>query len=182
MRRRQLICAIAGFGTATVGAAPRGEYVGVSAKGLVKVDGAQSVLVEQPFVWTRLSNNTEFGLLPGQYGCQSRDSDARLFVGRQATLYMRSVRGEYLVAPGGVWLPDSPDVKARFFIVQRKETLRRGPTLKAALEVPLDAPFLLPGDAILDAMLQWASDGHMMLLPEIDDPLLLARLRDRFGT
>jgi hypothetical protein len=56
--------------------------------------------------------------------------------------------------------------------------------VKAAAAMAADPaqPHLYPpGMADVDALLQWASDGQMMLLAEINDVALVARIRAAFA-
>lgn len=92
---------------------------------------------------------------------------------------MRSPRGEYLLAPGGLWLGNGA-ARSRFLIVQRADTLRRGSSLAAVQEAKPGSPWLPPGLALLDALTQWASEGVVMLLPEIEDAKVEASLRAAF--
>lgn len=182
MKRRDLLIALATSGALYSQAAPRGEFVGVDPKQLTKVSPAVHVRLNESLAWSREGNGTELGLLPGDYECQANDADAKFFVGREATCYVRTVRGDYLVAPGGLWLPDAAELAPRFFIVQRPNSLRRGPTLATATAATPAQPVLYPpGMAVVDALLQWASDGQMMLLAEINDAALVAKIRAAFA-
>lgn len=162
-----------------VQAAPPGEYAGVSPKDLQAVPDARSVDLGERLVWTRSARNTELGVLPGKYTAHWQDAQGQYFLaaGPAFAFYMRSVRGQYLLARGGVLLPHAPSARARFFFVQ-DDRVQTGKTLEEAISAHTpDEPGAAP---LLDALLNWASRGHVVALAEIDDDALNERLRAAF--
>lgn len=178
MDRRQLLIGIAAL-PVVAWAAPQGEYAFVDAKSLARVGEPRRVKLAESIAWSRSSKNTEYGLLAGDYEYLADFDGGRLFFGSDASTYMRSPRGEYLLAPGGLWLGNGA-ARSRFLIVQRADTLRRGSSLAAVQEATPGSPWLPPGLALLDALTQWASEGVVMLLPEIEDAKVEASLRAAF--
>jgi hypothetical protein len=160
-------------------AAPPGEYAGVSPKDLQAVPDARSVDLGERLVWARSARNTELGVLPGKYTAHWQDAQGRYFLATSSTFafYMRSVRGQYLLARGGVLLPHVPSARARFFFVQ-DDRVKTGKTLEEAMAHTPDEPAAVP---LLDALLNWASQGHLVALAEIDDDALNERLRAAFA-
>jgi hypothetical protein len=163
-----------------VQAAPPGEYAGVSPKDLQAVPDARTVELGERLVWTRSARNTELGVLPGKYTAHWQDAQGQYFLaaGPAFAFYMRSVRGHYLLARGGVLLPHAASARARFFFVQ-DDRVKTGKTLEEALSAPApDEP--AAAVPLLDALLNWASRGHVVALAEIDDDALNERLRAAF--
>lgn len=165
--------------TAGAQAAPPGEFAGVNPKDLQPSPEAGTVDLVERLVWTRSARNTELGVLPGKYTAHGQDAQGRYFLATSPAFafYMRSVRGQYLLARGGVLLPHAPTARARFFFVQ-DDRVKTGKTLEEAMAHTPDEPAAVP---LLDALLNWASQGHLVALAEIDDDALNERLRAAFA-
>lgn len=154
-------------------AAPPGEFAGVNPKDLQVVSGPKSVVLTDRLFWIRASKNTELGLLPSKYTVNWHDSEGQFFLAEKPAFYMRTVRGQYLLARGGVLMPHVPTAKPRFFFVQ-DDQVKTGKTLEEAISHTPEEPGFVP---LLDALLNWASRGHVVALAEIDDEALTQKLR-----
>jgi hypothetical protein len=130
--------------------------------------------------WVRSQKGTELGLLPGVYTASSETEFGRFYLGAVPSLFMKTVRGQYLLAYGGVWLPQSQDHRPRFFFVQ-DDTVRRGATLEEAISAVPAEPYQGSG-WLLNMILLSATRGNLVQLAEIDDQALVDRLRTEFAT
>ena len=117
MLRYCLIIVIVGLTTGAQ-AAPPGEFAGVNPKDLQAVSSSQTVALTDRLFWSRASKNTELGLLPGKYTVNWQDSEGQFFLAERPAFYMRTVRGQYLLARGGVLIPHAAGARPRFFFVQ----------------------------------------------------------------
>jgi hypothetical protein len=161
---------------ACAAAAPAGDFVGLSPGELRPVPSPRIVAVGHSLSWNR-ANKTEVGLLPATYSAHWQDADGQFYLADMPAVYMRSVRGQYLLVHGGVMVPNAPGAKPRFFVVQ-DSSVRRGATLAEAIADTPKEPSVLP---LVDALLAWASKGHVMLLAEVDDADVSAKVRAAFG-
>ena len=155
------------------------EFLGVDSKSVRQIADPKTTQLKEKVVWTRTEKGTELGLLPGVYAATSEIDTGRFYVGKEPSLFMKTVQGQYLVAFGGVWLPVSKERKARFFIVQ-DDTVRRGATLEEAALSKTDAPYNGPG-WLINMLILAATKGSLVLLAEIDDQSVVDHLRAEFG-
>lgn len=154
------------------------EFVGVDSKTVRQIAEPKTTQLKENLVWNRVQKGTELGLLPGLYAATSETDSGLFYLGKEASLFMKTVRGQYLVAFGGVWLPKSKDAKPRFFLVQ-DDTVRRGATLQEAASSKPDSPNFSPG-WLTNMLILAATRGSLVLLAEIDDPAIANRLRAEF--
>lgn len=176
MRRYCITLILAGL-VASTAAAPPGEYAGVSPKDLQAVPSSRTVVVADRLSWNRVSKKTELGILPSKYTVHWQDSEGQFFLAETPAFYMRTVRGQYLLARGGVLMPHVQTSTPRFFFVQ-EDRIRSGKTLEEAIAQTPEDPAFVP---LLDALLNWASRGYVVALAEIDDESLNQKLRATFS-
>jgi hypothetical protein len=174
--RTQLIALCLLMATAGAAPAPAGDFVGLGPDELQPAMGPRTVALGQSISWHR-ANRTEVGLLPASYSANWQSAEGQFYLADKPAVYMRSVRGLYMVVQGGVLLPNAPAARPRIFLVQ-DSTVRRGATLAEAIADTPREPTVLP---LVDALLNWASKGHVVLLAEIDDVDVSAKVRVAFS-
>jgi hypothetical protein len=162
---------------ASASAAPPGEYAGINPKDLQATPISSTVELAERLAWNRISKKTELGLLPDKYTVSWQDAEGRFFLAAAPAFYMRTVRGQYLLARGGVLLPHDRTAKPRFFFVQ-DDQVKSGKTLEEAIAHVPAGPAFVP---LIDALLNWATRGYLVVLAEVDDDALNEKLRATFA-
>lgn len=141
-------------------------------------------LTEQ-ITWVRKSESwmqrdVEQGLLPGKYGLQLRDADGVYHLGPELAVYMVE-RSSVAVFRGGVFIPTSQAASPRLFAVEEGNP-RRGKTLAEAIGSQPPGGTILPlGIALIEAWAVASNRGNLVLLQEIQDDVVAAKLRTIFN-
>lgn len=125
------------------GASPTQELLGIGPKSVRQISDPKTIQLKEKVVWNRIEKGKELGLLPGVYEATSEADAGRFYVGKGPSLFMKTVRGQYLVAFGDVWL--QPQKKRRldsssFKMTRCNEVRRLRKQLRRKQMLPTSGP------------------------------------------
>ncbi|XDF34166.1 hypothetical protein RBH89_18405 [Paracidovorax avenae] len=119
-------------------------------------------------------------VMPGKYTSKLQDSEGIYFIGTVKAIAVRTVRDDYFVDLGGVWVPNDEKVAPRVFIMEQGNT-RRGKTLDEAMNANVNNDFSAPiGIALLSQYLLKQSMGDAILFHPSTDIEATKKLRNAF--
>lgn len=120
-------------------------------------------------------------VMPGKYVSKLQDSEGTYFIGTVKAIAVRTVRDDYFVDLGGVWVPKDERVAPRVFIMEQGNT-RRGKTLDEAMNANVNNDFAAPiGIALLSQYLLKQSMGDAILFHPSTDIEAIQKLRNAFS-